>query len=239
MDVLGQYLKEIAKFPLLTLEQERKLVRRAERGSKAAQRKLVEHNLRLVVTVSKWYTGIPFEDRIQHGNRGLMIAAERMRSKHGTRFSTYATWWIRQCIGRAIADEESTIRVPVCARRRAETAAQRELVERARNVEPMVWGDSNCDRAVDPSRVFADAIRNENAEYLHSRLQELHPRLQRILLARAGGDTLESLTAEFGVTRERVRQLEKQGLKKLACLFGRERPAMSIGEVLRGGGRKR
>lgn len=236
MDALGQYLKEIAEFPLLDRDEELALIRRAERGDKAAIDKLVQHNLRLVVSIARQFNwGIPLEDRIAHGNDGLIVAANRAKSKFETRFSTYATWWIRQHIRRACQVEGNVVRIPVHLQRRDATDAERCRADRARDVQPI----DDYDFAVDQSRVFEESVRNEDADYLWSRLSKLNPRLCRILLARAGGNTLESLTAELGVTRERVRQLEKQGLKKLAEQFGRERAALTMGQVLRNGGKKR
>ena len=114
-DPVKAYLKEIGRVPLLTMEQELELARAAQAGDADARRKLSEANLRLVVSVAKRYAGrgLPFLDLIQEGNLGLMKAAEKFEPDRGFRFSTYATWWIRQAITRAIADQAKTIRVPV------------------------------------------------------------------------------------------------------------------------------
>ena len=114
-DPVKAYLKEIGRVPLLTMEQELELARAAQAGDADARRKLSEANLRLVVSVAKRYAGrgLPFLDLIQEGNLGLMKAAEKFEPDRGFRFSTYATWWIRQAITRAIADQARTIRIPV------------------------------------------------------------------------------------------------------------------------------
>ena len=114
-DPVKAYLKEIGRVPLLTAEQEAELARAAQAGDEDARRKLSEANLRLVVSVAKRYAGrgLPFLDLIQEGNLGLMKAAEKFEPERGFKFSTYATWWIRQSITRAIADQGGTIRIPV------------------------------------------------------------------------------------------------------------------------------
>ena len=114
-DPVKAYLKEIGRVPLLTMEQELELARAAQAGDADARRKLSEANLRLVVSVAKRYVGrgLPFLDLIQEGNLGLMKAAEKFEPERGFKFSTYATWWIRQAITRAIADQGRTIRIPV------------------------------------------------------------------------------------------------------------------------------
>ena len=114
-DPVKAYLKEIGRVPLLTAEQETELARAAQAGNEDARRKLSEANLRLVVSVAKRYAGrgLPFLDLIQEGNLGLMKAAEKFEPERGFKFSTYATWWIRQAITRAIADQARTIRIPV------------------------------------------------------------------------------------------------------------------------------
>ena len=114
-DPVKAYLKEIGRVPLLTMEQELELARAAQAGDADARRKLSEANLRLVVSVAKRYAGrgLPFLDLIQEGNLGLMKAAEKFEPERGFKFSTYATWWIRQAITRAIADQARTIRIPV------------------------------------------------------------------------------------------------------------------------------
>ncbi|RKX38777.1 MAG: RNA polymerase subunit sigma, partial [Thermotogae bacterium] len=114
-DPIKMYLRSIGKIPLLTPSQERELARRAQMGSKRAKEKLIESNLRLVVSIAKRYMGrgLQFSDLIQEGNIGLLKAVEKFDWKRGYKFSTYATWWIRQAITRAIADQARTIRIPV------------------------------------------------------------------------------------------------------------------------------
>src|SRR5947209_6612371 len=114
-DAVKQYLKEIGTYPLLTAEQELMLAERVSRGDQRARQKLIEANLRLVVSIAKRYSnqGLPLLDMIQEGNIGLMRAAQKFDYKRGFRFSTYATWWIRQAISRAIAEHSRTIHIPV------------------------------------------------------------------------------------------------------------------------------
>ena len=114
-DPVRMYLKEIGKIPLLTADEEIELAKRMEKGDPEAKRRLAESNLRLVVSIAKRYTGrgMQFLDLIQEGNLGLIKAVEKFDYKKGYKFSTYATWWIRQAITRAIADQARTIRIPV------------------------------------------------------------------------------------------------------------------------------
>ena len=114
-DSMKRYLKEIGRTSLLDAEQEAELAKRAEAGDMSGRAQLIENNLRLVVSIAKRYTGcgLPLQDLIQEGNIGLMKAAEKFDYRMGCKFSTYATWWIRQAITRAIADQSKTIRIPV------------------------------------------------------------------------------------------------------------------------------
>ena len=114
-DSMKRYLKEIGRTSLLDAEQEVELAKRAEAGDMSGRDQLIENNLRLVVSIAKRYTGcgLPLQDLIQEGNIGLMKAAEKFDYRMGCKFSTYATWWIRQAITRAIADQSKTIRIPV------------------------------------------------------------------------------------------------------------------------------
>ena len=114
-DTLRIYLKDISKFPQLTLAEEQNLAQRAKSGDESASWRLVEANLRLVVSIAKKYAnrGLAFVDLVQEGNIGLMRAAEKFEYRRGYKFSTYATWWVRQAISRAIADQSRTIRTPV------------------------------------------------------------------------------------------------------------------------------
>ena len=237
-DPVKTYLKEIGQVPLLTAEQETELARAAQAGDEDARRHLSEANLRLVVSVAKRYAGrgLPFLDLIQEGNLGLMKAAEKFEPERGFKFSTYATWWIRQSITRAIADQGRTIRIPVhlvesinrvkktagdllrkngreptveeiAARLDMEPARVRELLQLAQ--DPI-----SLETPVD------EAGRQLLRRELFSVLKSLTPREERVIALRFGLEdgrarTLEELGKEFNVTRERVRQIEAKALRKL------------------------
>jgi len=243
-DPVKAYLKEIGRVPLLTAEQETELARAAQAGDEDARRKLSEANLRLVVSVAKRYAGrgLPFLDLIQEGNLGLMKAAEKFEPERGFKFSTYATWWIRQSITRAIADQGRTIRIPV------------HLVESINRVKKMT-GDLLRKNGREPTAEeiavqldpisletpvgeeedahLEDFIQDEDAgvpvdeagrqllrRELFSVLKSLTPREERVIALRFGledgrAHTLEELGKEFNVTRERVRQIEAKALRKL------------------------
>jgi len=253
------YLKEIGKVALLTGEQEVSLAKRILRGDMAAKRALIEANLRLVVSIAKRYQnrGLQFLDLIQEGNLGLMRAVDKFDHTKGYKFSTYATWWIRQAITRAIADQARTIRVPVhmvetinklirTQRSLSQTLgrdpsheeialAMEMTPEKVREVlklnqdpvslETPVGGEEDSSLAdfvedtVSP--VPADAVtgkmrRTEVAEILET----LSHRERKVLELRFGlrGEeprTLEEVGQRFGVTRERIRQIEAKTLSKL------------------------
>lgn len=216
-DPVKAYLKEIGRVPLLTMEQELELARAAQAGDADARRKLSEANLRLVVSVAKRYAGrgLPFLDLIQEGNLGLMKAAEKFEPDRGFRFSTYATWWIRQSITRAIADQGRVIRIPVhlveSINRVKKTTG--ELL-RKNGREPTAE-EIAVRLDMEPDRV-RELLRRELANVLKS----LTPREERVLTLRFGLEdgqarTLEELGKEFNVTRERIRQIEAKALRKL------------------------
>ncbi len=254
------YLKEIGKVPLLSSEEEVELSKRREKGDKESFRKLVEANLRLVVSIAKRYTGrnLSFLDLIQEGNLGLFRAVEKFDYRRGYKFSTYATWWIRQAVTRALADQSRTIRIPVhmvetinkftqAARRLVqqlgreplaeEIAAEMSLdVKKARHIIKInqdtvsletsvgkeegdsVLGDFIEDiKSISPDRAAALRLLRDQIKEV---LKYLTPREQKILEMRFGlvdgvTHTLEEVGQEFGVTRERIRQIEAKALEKI------------------------
>ncbi|ADU52208.1 RNA polymerase, sigma 70 subunit, RpoD [Thermaerobacter marianensis DSM 12885] len=258
-DPVRMYLKEIGRIPLLTPEQEIELAKRIEQGDEEAKRKLIQANLRLVVSIAKRYVGrgMLFLDLIQEGNLGLIKAAEKFDYRKGFKFSTYATWWIRQAITRAIADQARTIRIPV---HMVETInklirVQRQLVqELGREPTPE---EIAKEMGIEPEKVreimkiaqepvsletpigeeedshLGDFIEDEDAlapaeaasqlllrEQLEDVLHTLTDREQKVLRLRFGLDdgrqrTLEEVGQVFGVTRERIRQIEAKALRKL------------------------
>lgn len=258
-DSVRMYLSEIGKVALLTAAQEVEIARRIAKGDLNAKKQLAEANLRLVVSIAKKYIGrgLSFLDLIQEGNIGLFRAVEKFDPERGFKFSTYATWWIRQAITRAIADQARTIRIPV---HMVETInkfshTQRRLVqELGREPTPQeIAAELGMDiKKVDHIlRISQDIVSleapvgveddsrlgdfiedNENfgpdetthrqilKENIHDMLQYLSPREKKIIKMRFGlgdgvGHTLEEVGREFGVTRERVRQIEQKVLQKL------------------------
>jgi RNA polymerase primary sigma factor len=261
-DTLQLFLKDIGKVPLLTAAQEVELAKRIERGEHAAKQAMVEANLRLVVSIAKRYRnqGLPFLDLIQEGTIGLVRAAEKFDYRKGFKFSTYATWWIRQAVARALADKARTIRMPVhvveklnkiVRTERAlraklgrepssteiglELDLQPEEVEQVRrsaqtpvSLEKPVgdedeseFGHFLTDDSVPlPDEQAEETMRNEA---LRTILNSLSHRERRVLELRYGLDgeqprTLDEVGRAFNVTRERIRQIENQGLKKLRAL---------------------
>ncbi|MNH72166.1 RNA polymerase sigma factor SigA [compost metagenome] len=258
-DPVRMYLKEIGRVPLLSGDDEIELAKRIEEGDEEAKRRLAEANLRLVVSIAKRYVGrgMLFLDLIQEGNMGLIKAVEKFDFKKGFKFSTYATWWIRQAITRAIADQARTIRIPVhmvetinklirvsrqllqeLGREPApeEIAAEMELsVEKVREImkiaqEPVSLetpigeeDDSHLGDFIEDQEALApaDAAAYELLkEQLEDVLDTLTEREENVLRLRFGLDdgrtrTLEEVGKVFGVTRERIRQIEAKALRKL------------------------
>jgi RNA polymerase primary sigma factor len=261
-DSLQLFLKDIGKVPLLTAAQEVELAKRIERGDHTAKQQMVAANLRLVVSIAKNYRnqGLPFLDLIQEGTIGLVRAAEKFDYRRGYKFSTYATWWIRQAVARALADKGRTIRMPVhvveklnkIARTERKMLAElgreptslelaRELdidveeIEQIRrsaqapvslekpvgDEEESEFGHFIADHSMPrPDEVAETTIRQET---LRRALEMLSYRERRVLEMRYGLDgepprTLDEVGRAFSVTRERVRQIEHQSLRKLQAL---------------------
>ena len=261
-DALQLFLKDVGKVDLLTAAQEVELAKRIERGDHRAKQEMVEANLRLVVSIAKRYRnqGLPFLDLIQEGTIGLVRAAEKFDYRKGFKFSTYATWWIRQAVARALADKARTIRMPVHVveklnkivrserKLRAELGREPNAVEIARELE-LTPDEVDQIRRTAQSPVslekpvgdeeeseFGHFITDESAplpeeaaevtlrkETLEKILGQLSPRERRVLELRYGlnGEhprTLDEVGRAFNVTRERIRQIENQSLKKLRAL---------------------
>lgn len=258
-DPVRMYLKEIGRVPLLTAEEEVALAQKIEDGDELSKRRLAEANLRLVVSIAKRYVGrgMLFLDLIQEGNLGLIKAVEKFDFRKGFKFSTYATWWIRQAITRAIADQARTIRIPVhmvetinklirISRQLLqelgreptpeEIAEQMELpVERVREIMKIAQEPVSLETPIgeEEDSHLGDFIEDHEApapaeeasfqmlkEQLEGVLDTLTPREEKVLRLRFGLDdgrsrTLEEVGQVFGVTRERIRQIEAKALRKL------------------------
>ncbi len=258
-DSIRMYLCEIGKVDLLTAKQEAELARRIAKGDQSAKKLLAEANLRLVVSIAKKYIGrgLSFLDLIQEGNIGLFRAVEKFDPDRGFKFSTYATWWIRQAITRAIADQARTIRIPVhmvetinklthTQRRLVQELGREPLIEelaaemamdikKVRHImkisqdivslEAPVGAEEDSklgDFIEDQESLSPSELTNRNIikENIHEMLHYLSPRERKIIEMRFGlkdgiGHTLEEVGQEFGVTRERIRQIEAKALQKL------------------------
>lgn len=262
LDLVQIYLKEIGQTPFLTAKEEKELARRIEKGDEEARKKLAQANLKLVVSIAKRYIGksakLSFLDLIQEGNLGLFKAVEKFDWRKGYKFSTYATWWIRQAITRALADQARTVRIPVHmvekltkytkARRKLLKELEREplpeeiaaemglTVEKVRKIQEIAQatvsletpvgddeGDSTLaefvkdDKTAPPSLQAARLLLRERLSEI---LKDLTPREQKVLSMRFGLEdgvthTLEEVGKVFGVTRERIRQIEAKALEKI------------------------
>ena len=260
-DSIQMYLREIGRVPLLGGEEEGSLAKRKEKGDLDAKKKLIESNLRLVVSIAKKFTGrsLSLLDLIQEGNIGLFRAVEKFDYRKGYKFSTYATWWIRQAITRALADQSRTIRIPV---HMVETINRYQQVERQLiqdlgreplpeeiaaemgedvkkihhirkisqdtvSLETSVGEDDDKDstlgdfiedtKTITPDRIAALQLLKD---HVRDAIGKLTPREQKILEMRFGlldgiAHTLEEVGQEFGVTRERIRQIEAKALEKI------------------------
>jgi RNA polymerase primary sigma factor len=223
-DPLKLYVRSIGGGPLLTRSEERELARRKDAGDEEAKKRLIESNLRLVMSITRNYTkaGVPLLDLIQEGNLGLIRAVEKFDYKMGYKLSTYATWWIRQAVTRALADQGRTIRLPVHVAEQVRRLL--ELVEDPVSLDtPVGDGDSLYGDMIED--VHSEQPETQTATHLRHRelaraLSTLNPRMRHVLALRFGLDgeppkTLEEVGAELGVTRERVRQLESRALREL------------------------
>jgi len=267
------YLREIARFPLLTVEEEVTLARKIRRGDMEARAQMVRANLRLVVKIARDYSnfGLPLLDLISEGNIGLMKAVERFDPKKGGKLSTYAAWWIKQSIKRALANQSKTIRLPVhlvdkISRMRRVSTRMTEELGREPSDEELAdeiglasakvsalktagIRPTSLDQPIgeDDSTAFGEIVGDMEAQDPFEMLRDkdlrdevgdlmdvLDDRERRILNSRFGLDghkpkTLEEVGVKFGVTRERIRQLQNIALTKLRkALSKKERPQANV-----------
>ena len=261
-DSVQLYLREIGRYPLLKQEEEVDLAKKILKGDEAAKQRLIQSNLRLVVSIAKKYIGrspnLTLLDLIQEGNIGLFRAVEKFDYQRGFKFSTYATWWIRQAITRALADQARTIRIPVhmvetinqyqqIVRRLVQDLGREPLpeevaaemgieVEKVRHIQKISQDTISLEVPIgdeDDDSVLADFVPDEDSitpqmsasrrilkDHLDEIINELTPREQKILEMRFGlkdgvTHTLEEVGVVFGVTRERIRQIEAKALDKI------------------------
>lgn len=262
MDPIKLYIRDIEKIPLLTPEQELHFSRRAKRGDYRARLKMIQSNLRLVINIAKKYSylGVPMMDLIEEGNLGLMRAVTKFNPQRGFRFSTYAGWWIKQYVTRAIANQGKTIRIPVYMieilsrykkvvealshrlkrkPRQGEIAkAMKISVKKVREISQMVTSTYSLDMPIGESGTseFMDIVEDESlsspqdsvgdffrSERVQQLLSRMNDRERQILVLRYGlrdgqSRTLGETAKHFGITRERVRQIEEKALKRLRAI---------------------
>lgn len=261
-DSVQMYLREIGRIPLIKADEERELAMRIERGDEDAKSKLTQANLRLVVSIAKRYVGrssnLSLLDLIQEGNIGLFRAVEKFDWRRGFKFSTYATWWIRQAVTRAIADQARTIRIPVhmvetiskfqqVRRRLTQDLGREPLAEEIASemtipVDKVYYimkisqdpvslytpvgedeEDSTLGDFIEDDKILSPAEETSRGilrDHINEIINDLLPREQKILKLRFGLDdgivrTLEEVGKEFGVTRERIRQIEAKAIEKI------------------------
>jgi RNA polymerase primary sigma factor len=260
-DALQLFLRETGRHPLLTAPQEVELAKKIERGDTDAKQHMIQSNLRLVVSIAKNYRnqGLPFLDLIQEGTLGLIRAVEKFDWRRGYKFSTYATWWIRQAVARALADKARTIRMPVHIVERLQkmNRAERHLwtqlgrepsleeiaeeaslpLQQAREVRAAARAATSLDQPVGDhdDAVLGDFVAGEGllpeeqvelslrSQALATALQALGDREREVLVLRYGladyePKTLEEIGRRLGLTRERVRQIEVEALRRLSTL---------------------
>jgi RNA polymerase primary sigma factor len=260
-DALQLFLREAGRHQLLTAAQEVELAKKIEAGDLAAKTRMIQSNLRLVVSIAKNYRnqGLPFLDLIQEGTLGLIRAVEKFDWRRGYKFSTYATWWIRQAVARALADKSRTIRMPVHIVERLQkmTRAERTLwmelgreptleeiaaeaslpIEQAREVRAAARASTSLDQPVgdEDDATFGDFVAGDEplpedtvegallSQALAISLQALDERERHVLVLRYGlideePKTLEEIGKRLGITRERVRQIELEALRRLGNL---------------------
>jgi RNA polymerase primary sigma factor len=264
-DALQLFLREAGRHPLLTAAQEVELAKKIEKHDMAAKQRMIQSNLRLVVSIAKNYRnqGLPFLDLIQEGTLGLIRAVEKFDWRRGYKFSTYATWWIRQAVARALADKARTIRMPVhiVERMQKMNRAERSLwavlgreptleeiadeanlpLQQAKEVKAAARASTSLDAPVGetddavlgdfvpgdeplPDEQVEDSLRSQT---LATALRALPDRHRAVVVLRYGLDdaepkTLEEIGRRLGLTRERVRQIEVEALKRLATLHEME-----------------
>jgi RNA polymerase sigma factor RpoS len=267
LDAIKYYLKEIRKTPLLTFEQEQAIAKKIEQGDQEARARMIEANLRLVVAIGKKYInrGLPFSDIIEEGNLGLIRAVEKFQYQRGFKFSTYASWWIKQSIERAIVNQTRTIRLPVhiaeivnsymrATRQLTQKLGRdpsleevakkmRVTIDKVRSISQVVRETYSLDMLIGDQEedTLKDILQDNNAlspasfsedirrrEHIDDWLKQLSVSEKKVVEMRFGlidGDpmTLDSIGKEFGITRERVRQIETQALNKLRAITKRKK----------------